>query len=174
MLLPETTTRPFERVASRFCLRNSCETNCWQIQTAIEIGARLVSTRYWEYASSLIAATGRPRALDVYHRDLLRYTAAEQALRCRDFQGAWTLANGNGPHGWRTTLTLRGELVAAAAAQGLGYGREARNLIDSIISAAESVNATPILRDAYRLAGEITGERKFTSKAGEVGRLLTA
>jgi hypothetical protein len=144
-----------------------------RIQTPIEIGARLLSTRHWHFASSLILCVDRPEALNAYHRELLAYSAAERALRLREFQSAWTLANDDGHYGRWATLTVRRQLVAAAAAHGLERGREARDLIDSAVPAAERLHSAPILRDAYRLAGRITGDSRFRRKASEVARLLT-
>jgi hypothetical protein len=142
-------------------------------QTLIEVGTRLLTTRHWEFASSLLTGV-QYEGLDSYHRELLSYFEVERLLRLRRFQDALTLATGGGDH-WRwATLTVRRQLVAAAAAHAVKQVREARTLIESAIPAAEGLCSAPILRDAYRVAGMVTGESRFKRQASEIARLLIA
>lgn len=145
-------------------------------RTAIEIGTRLLPTRHWQYASSLISGALESATLDAYHRELLAYFAAERALRLRDFRHAWGLATDESTDssGYWATLRIRKQLVAAAAAHGLGRGREARALVERAVSQAENLSLAPILGDAYRIASGITGDARLKRKARDVQRLLTA
>lgn len=143
-------------------------------KTAIEVCARLLSTRHWRYASSTLIGFERRSDLGAYHRQLLSHFSAERFVRLRRFHDALNVLDSKAPRTGAATLTVRTQLIAAAAAHGLDQGQRARALIESAIPAAEELASAPILRDAYRLAARITGESRFKRRAGEVARLITA
>jgi hypothetical protein len=145
-----------------------------RLQTRIDIGARLLQTRHWRYGSANLTDVGNLEGLDAYHRELLRYFVAGCLLRMRRFKDALSLTNQKGERPRWATLAVRNQIVAAAAAHALDRRREARALIESALPAAEGLFSAPILRDAYSVAGQITGEPRFLGKAAEVARLITA
>jgi hypothetical protein len=47
-------------------------------------------------------------------------------------------------------------------------------MVEAVLADAELLRSTPILRDAYRVAGTVTGEARFERKVNEPVRLLIA
>jgi hypothetical protein len=143
-------------------------------QVSIRVAMTLLSTRYWEYAPSLIPSAQQLQSCDAYHRELISHFVAERALRLRNFRLAWTLSNNEEGRRENATLTLSRRLVAAAAAHKLERRRDARVLIEAAIPVAEQLGSAPTLRDAYRVAAKVTGDIRFKRRASEVARLLRA
>ncbi len=141
-------------------------------QVSIRVAMTLLSTRHWEYASSLIPSTQQLQSCDAYHREMISHFAAERALRLHNFCDAWTLSNNEENRRENATLTLSRRLVAAAAAHKLERRSDARTLIEAAVPAAEQLGSAPTLRDAYRVAAKITGDIRFERQAGEVARLM--
>lgn len=141
---------------------------------AIEIGTRLLRTDHWRHASALVSAKNGTEGLGAYHHDLLMYSAAELALRRRSFDAAWALTQRTRAKAPWATLKVRKSLVAAEAAYELGKQCAAKALIEYAVPAAEELRAAPIVLDAYRIAGKVTGDLRFSRRAQEVARLLTA
>jgi hypothetical protein len=137
----------------------------------------LLSTRYSEYASSLLPSSQQLEFCEAYVRELAMYFAAERAFRLHNFGDAWTWAQGEGDrreYAPLAPLTVSRQLIAAAAAHELEQRRDSRALIEATIPAAEQLGSAPTLRDVYRVAAKITGDVRFKRQASEVARLLTA
>jgi hypothetical protein len=148
-----------------------------QSLTSIRVAIMLLSTRYSEYASSLLPSSQQLEFCEAYIRELAMYFAAERAFRLRNFGDAWTRAQGEGDrreYAPLAPLTVSRQLVAAAAAHELERRRDSRALIEATIPAAEQLGSAPTLRDVYRVAAKITGDVRFKRQASEVARLLTA
>jgi hypothetical protein len=143
-------------------------------QVSIRVAMTLLSTRYWEYAQSLIPSAEELVFCDAYHREMVSHFAAERAFRLRNFRDAWTLSTCEEDRRENATLTLSRRIVAAAAAHELERRGDARALIEAAIPEAEQSGSAPILRDAYRVAARITGDIHFKRQASEVVRLLRA
>jgi len=160
------------RFAARLAEMHGSEQD--RLETRISIGARLLSTRYWRYAATLLAGVPSLERLDAYPRALLRYSVAERLMRTRRFQEAFALTNRKSDYSRWATLTVRNKIIAAASAHALERHRDARALIESALPSAEGLRSAPILRDAYCAAGQVTGESRFLRKAAEVAHLITA
>ena len=162
--------------AGRFAifLAKQQQDSLMSVQVPLDIAVRLLSTRHWQYAGSLVREAQRSVNLDAYHRQLLSYFKAESVIRRRNFRAAFSLAKGTGDQQLGATLVVRTQLVAARAAYELERRREARSLIEVAIPAAESLHSAPILRDAYRVAARVTGDSKYERQASEVARLLAS
>lgn len=143
-------------------------------QVSIRVAMTLLSTRYGEYAQSLIPSAEELVSCDAYHRELVSHFAAERAFRLRNFRDAWTLSRREEGRRENATLTVSRRIVAAAAAHELERRCDARALIEAVIPEAEQFGSAPILRDAYRVAAKVTGDIRFKRRASEVVRLLRA
>jgi len=145
-----------------------------RVQASLSIGLLLISTRYWQYAMSLLPSAAELELCDAYHRQLAAYFSAEHAFRLRRFDTARSLTAGVAGGREYADITVSTELIAAASAHELGQRPEARTLIDEAILVAERLGLAPILRDAYSIAAKITGARRFERQAREISKLLTA
>jgi hypothetical protein len=148
-----------------------------QSLTSVRVAILLLSTRYSEYALSLLPSSQQLESCEAYVRELAMYFAAERAFRLHNFRDAWTWAKGEGDrreYAPLAPLTVSRHLIAAAAAHELEQWRDARALIEETIPAAEQLGSAPTLRDVYRVAAKVTGDIRFKRQASEVARLLTA
>lgn len=145
-----------------------------RVCTRLEVAVRLLSTRHWRYASQLLAGMPSVEMFGAYHQELLTYSITECLFRAGRFHDALALASSRGKCLRRAGLAVRNQIVAAAAAHALGRTRDARDIVASALPAAEGLRSAPILRDAYGLAGRIMREPRFTRKAAEITRLMTA
>jgi hypothetical protein len=143
-------------------------------QTSIQLAAMLMSTRYWEYGSSLLASTQKHERCDVVDRKLTSYCDAARAFRLHRFHDVWTLANVEDDPGEPVALRVRRQLIAASAAYELEWRRAAHTLIETAIPAAERLGSAPLLRDAYSVGAKVTGDARFAREGREIERLLTA
>jgi hypothetical protein len=161
--------------AGRFALRLSRYHHIPAVRAhvSIEVGVRLLPTKHSQCAMQITHAT-RLDSLDAYHRELLALFRAEQALRQQRYRTAGTLAKRSGDAGRWATLGVRKQLVAVASTYALGNAQEARAMVEAVLADAELLRSAPILRDAYRVAGTVTGEARFERKAKELARLLSA
>jgi hypothetical protein len=145
-----------------------------QVQLAIRVALKLLTTQYWDEAVGLLPDQGRLEHCDAYHRELASYFAAERALRLHLYADAWKLANEESDRREYAALTVSRRLVAACAAHALERRREARSLIEMTIPAAERLGSAPTLRDAYRAAATVMRDAGFRRRAKEITDLLTA
>lgn len=143
-------------------------------QTAIQIAWDLLFTRHVDQAFALLPDAEELTVCDGYHLELNSCLAAAYALRLEHFNDAWRLTQNAGEHPGYAVLAIRKRLIAAAAAYELERQRDARNLIEEAIPAAERFGVAPVLRDAYSVAARITGDARFEHRADEVRRLLSA
>lgn len=153
-------------------LANGSTSELLRHQTLIEVCTGLLPTRHRDFASSLLTNAWRDD-LDAYHRELLAYLEGERLLRLGLFEDALALTTGESNRWQFATLTVRGQIVAAAAAHALERRTEACALIEAAVAAAEELSSAPALRDAYRVAGRVTGESRFKRQANEVSGALT-
>jgi hypothetical protein len=144
-----------------------------QMQTSIEIAAKLVSTPYWREGLGFLPDTRRIHVYKTFYRAHLAYFVAARALRLGKFADAWQLANEPIDYKANTAPSLRRQLVAAAAAYELGLHAEARTLIEALLPEAERLGGAPLLRDVCSVAAKVTGSRRFRRRSNELARLLT-
>lgn len=141
-----------------------------QMELSIDMGVRLLSTKFWRQAKRSFFETSDLR-LDDCHQRLLNYAAALLALRLGDFEKAWRYSSASNNDSW-ALLALRSQLVAAASAHFLGFKNVAREAAESAVYTAEGFGAAPLLRDAYRVAADVLGEKRFATRAQEMIRIL--
>jgi hypothetical protein len=120
------------------------------------------------------AVPGGPWGLDPYHQELLTHANALRALRLGDFEKAWKGSGAPVEEEVKATLALRRRLVAARSAQLLGRKNVAREAAESAVFAAERLGAAPLLSDSYRLAANILGSPRLSSRAREIAQILGA
>jgi hypothetical protein len=144
-----------------------------QSETRIQVAALLVRTGCWGQARRLYEPE-ELAACDDYHQSLKRYVAASLALRTSAFGDAWSLAIAKCTDREYPALSVRSRLVAAAAASALGRKSQARTLIESALSAADSIGSAPLLKEAYEAARNVTADAAFARKADELMSLLRA
>jgi hypothetical protein len=146
-------------------------------QVSLELAVRLLSTQHRSFAITLASGTEHAKHLDAYHRSLRAYFEAENLIRRRRFNDAFTLATADthrrGGRGW-ATIDVRNQLVAARAAFSLGQKPVALDLITDAICTAERLQAAPILRDAYRIGQQVSGDPRFGRQALDVSHLLAS
>lgn len=140
---------------------------------SINVGVRLLSTRFWRQAKLLFPLEEEALKLDDYHQRVLRYSRALLALRLGDFEKAWRYSSSSNNDDW-ALLALRSQLVRAASAHQLGLKHAAREAAESAVYAAERSGAAPLLRDAYRVATDVLGDERFGTRAEEITRILVA
>jgi hypothetical protein len=141
--------------------------------TRIKIVMNLLNTEYWQVAQSMLPDVRSLEACDEHHLAMARYVSAESALRHRDLVRVGEIIERDGPSE-SATMALHKRLISASAEHMLGQGRAARAIVESTIPAAERLGSATSLRDAYRVAARVTGERRFARQADEFSRLLTA
>jgi hypothetical protein len=144
-----------------------------EARESVEIAARLLPTKHWEYARSLLPQRPQIDWPNLNYRPLLSYARAECAMRSRQFEGALKLATAAANSAPFSSLTVREQLVGAAAAHALERKGEACALVESALHGAESLRLAPILRDAYHAGATITGDARLKRRAAEVTQLLT-
>jgi hypothetical protein len=142
-------------------------------QTALRVAIALQSTRYRESAGSLLPRTRQLDACDAYHREMLTYFSAQRALQRSSYQDAWALTRTEENRRETASLRISRRLIAATAAHELER-RDAYDLIEAAIPAAENLGSAPILKDTYTVAARITGSPRFKRQAHDLARLLTA
>jgi hypothetical protein len=143
-------------------------------QVLIRIATTMLSTRYWQWASALLARFEQLPSCDRYHLELRSHFMAKRALRLRNFGDAWAFTTDDEDCRKYPNLRISNQLVAAATAHQLQRRRDALALIDAAIPAAEAFGSAPTLRDAYNVAARVTGEVRYEDQAREVARLLSA
>jgi hypothetical protein len=141
--------------------------------TQIKIVMNLLNTKHWQVAQSLLPDVRSLEACDAHHRAMARYVFAESALRLQHPLEARKIVESDDRAEY-ATLALHTQLISASAEHMLGRGREARAIMESTLPAAERLGSATSLRDAYRVAARITGERRFARQASEFSRLLSA
>ena len=97
-----------------------------KLRTSINVGVRLLSTKYWKYGSTVLPFRGRLEGCNSYARDLLDYATALRAFRFGRFQEASRLARGDGDWGPWATLAIRRKVLAAESRAPLGNAIAAR------------------------------------------------
>ena len=65
-------------------------------------------------------------------------------------------------------------ILAAQAEHALGRQRVARGLIESAVPAVEKSGVAITIGRAYRIAGQVTDDRRYSRKADEIERALSA
>jgi hypothetical protein len=164
----------FQTAGRALLLVNEVPSARIRTQVLIRIATTMLSTRYWQWASALLARFEQLPSCDRYHLELRSHFMAKRALRLRTFGDAWTFANNDEDYRRFPNLKISNQLVAAATAHQLQRRRDALALVDAAIPAAEAFGSAPTLRDAYNIAARITGEARFEDQAREVARLLSA
>ncbi|HEY2477005.1 MAG TPA: hypothetical protein VGI19_19650 [Candidatus Cybelea sp.] len=141
-------------------------------RTSILLAVTLSLTRHWAFGLSLLPDAALLDRCDELHRELAGHAVARRALRSRHFEDAWRLATIKYARDDFTALAVGQRIVAADAAHHLGRQRDAQTLIEAIVPAAERLSDAVVLRDAYDVAGNVTGEMRFKHRARELTNLL--
>jgi hypothetical protein len=105
---------------------------------------------------SLISDAEKLKANDAYYSEFISYLAIEQALQLGNCHDAWMMA------------------TAAVATLGLGWKRQARNLILRTMHACETYGDAALLKDLYSTGAQVTGDARLKRRAKELADLLTA
>jgi hypothetical protein len=140
----------------------------------LQIAAYLMQTKYRGSATSLLPTGQQIEYCDSYSRGFLSYVLAERALRLGAYQNALALTDPVSDSEENDVLKMFKALVAAAAAHELHRKADARELIESVIPAAERLGSAPTLKDAYGVAARITGDARFSRRSAEIARMLTS
>lgn len=143
-------------------------------QTSLKIALKVLWTSYWRNAGSFLPATEDLGALDGYHRALSGYFEAEQAFKLQNFRKVFSLTKAREDGREHAGLTVSRHLMTAAAANELQRRREAVCLMEVTVPAAERYGSAPILRDAYSIAAQVTGDPALALRAGELHQLVRA
>jgi hypothetical protein len=140
----------------------------------VALATHLVSTDCWKDALAIFSTVKRLEDCERYLHSSVSYIVAARALRFRQFNDAWRLANDSIQEAEPTDLTLRKKVVAATAACELGRQPLARQILEEVIPRAEALGSVPILRDAYYLAGKVAGSdrKRLQRRARELDKLL--
>jgi hypothetical protein len=151
------------------------QANDWvQARTLVAVSHRLLRTPHWKHGLSLYSKARRLGVKEAVYCADLASLAAERAVRLGSFRDAWRLATCEDQGHDPSEIRFRKDLAAATAAHGLGWKREALAKTEVLIADAERAGSAPILKDAYELAAELTGDSQFTKKATALSDLLMA
>jgi hypothetical protein len=145
-----------------------------RLETSVRLAARLLWTRHWKYALSVLPAEDQLEGCSGYYRKLMSFVAACAAFESHAFQDADALTSSEIDYEKNVPLTVGKQLVAAAAAHALGRRRNAYALIEEAVPAAEAIGSAPTILDAYGTAATITGDTRLRRRADDLARLLTA
>ena len=140
----------------------------------VALAVPLMSTDCWEKGFAIYSTVRQLRDCERYLHASVSYIVAARALRLRQFNDAWRLANENTKDSDPLDLTLRKKVIGAAAAHELGRQRHARSLLDEVIATAEALGSAAILRDACLVAARVEGGngRRLRRRASELSKLL--
>ncbi|HTA56296.1 MAG TPA: hypothetical protein VK755_16240 [Candidatus Acidoferrales bacterium] len=141
-------------------------------QTSIKLALILSFTHHWAFGLSLLPDASVLDRADALHRELADHALAKRALHSRRFEDAWRLASRKSGRGDFTALAVGRQIVAAQAAHRLGRQRNAQALVEAIVPAAERLSDAVILRDAYGVAANVTGETRFKRRARDLAKLI--
>jgi hypothetical protein len=144
------------------------------MQVAIELGVRLLSTKFWRQALQLLPRESALGQLDDYRKQLLAFAVALGALRAGDVGKAWAFSTAPGGNDQWANLEVRRGLLAAESAHLLGHKTQAHNAAEVAVAAAERLGAAPLLRKAYAVSGLVLGSPRVVAKAQEIARILAA
>jgi hypothetical protein len=145
-----------------------------QARSLVAVSHRLLRTQHWKYGLSLYSKASGLRVKEAVYCADLGSLAAERAVRLGRFSDAWRLATAEDHGHDPSEIRFRKDLAAATAAHGLGWKHEALAKTEMLIAESEGAGSAPILRDAYKLAAEITGDRQFSRRATALSELLRA
>lgn len=143
-----------------------------RMEVSIDVGQRLLSTKFWRHALNLLPRGGRIRRMDDYRQHALDHAYALIALKRGDFQTAWEQSK-DACTG-RSTLDLRYQLIAATSAHRLGRERVAREASARAVLTAERLGAVPLLRDTYEVVAEVRNDGRYARRAQEMMRMVIA
>lgn len=139
-------------------------------ELSIDLGVRLLSTRFWRRAATLIG--GDPELeMDDAHQHVRTYALALLAFRRGDFEAAWARSRAADNDAY-AMLTLRSRILTAAAGHAIGRKEVAREAAASAVCTAECLGAAPLLRDAYGVAANVLKDERLGTRAREVARIL--
>jgi hypothetical protein len=145
-----------------------------QKEAAIELGVRLLSTKFWREALQLFPHGGARDALSNYHRSMLSYGTALASYRAGDVEHAWGLTATGAANGTWASLDVRQGLLVAESAYLLGRKAQACEAAEAALAAAERLGAAPLLRGAYAVAGRLLGRPRVRARAQEIEGILAA
>ena len=145
-----------------------------RLETSVRLAARLLWTRHWKYALSVLPAEDQREGCSAYYHELLSFVAACVAFETRAFQDIDTLTSRDADYEKNFQLTVGQKLIAAGAAHALGRQRNAYALIEEAVPAAEAIGSAPTILEAYSVAAKVTGDTRLRRRAGELARLLGA
>lgn len=165
-------TKAFQSARIALTLVRKIEHPAMRMGVSIEIGLRLLSTKFWRYALNLFPRGNRVHQIGDCRQRALDHSRSLAALKLGDFRSAWEQSKMSCDGS--STLALRNQLVAAASAHHLGLDRAARETAELAVSNAERLGAVPLLRDAYEVFAEIQGDKRFEQRAREMMRILAA
>ncbi|HEY1656423.1 MAG TPA: hypothetical protein VGF86_15075 [Candidatus Tumulicola sp.] len=161
-----------QSVRETLVLARSALNTVEQIGMTLELGVRLLSTRFWREALSMLPTQNDRGKLSMYRNDLMTFAMALGALKAGNLETAYVMATAVASDRRWASLCVRRGLVAAESAYLLGRASEAGDLAQAAVEAAERLGAAPVLRDAYCTASLIVGKARFESSAQEIGRIL--
>jgi hypothetical protein len=144
------------------------------MQVAIELGVRLLSTKYWRQALQLLPRESALGSLDDYRKRLHSYAIALGALKAGHVEKAWAFSTAPGPSDQWANLEARRGLLAAESANLLGRKTQARHAAEVAVATAERLGAAPLLRDAYAVSGLVLARPRVDAQAQEIARILAA
>jgi hypothetical protein len=145
-----------------------------QMKVALDLGVRLLSTKFWPQALDMLPDERLLHRLDDYRTQLLSYAIALAALRSGDIEKAWRFSAADPTRDRWVNLDVRRGLVASESAYLLGHKAQAYEAAEAAVVAAEQLGAAPLLRDAYEVSGRILGRPRVGAQAQEIGRILAA
>jgi hypothetical protein len=145
-----------------------------QTETAIELGVRLLSTRFWREALPLFPAKGARVDFNSYHRNLLAFGMSLAALRAGDVERAWNSTAAFVENDQFVALNLRRALLVAESGYLLGRKAQAYQAAEMALATAERLGSAPLLRDAYAVSGRVLGRPRVGAYAEEIERILAA
>lgn len=144
------------------------------MEVAIELGVRLLSTKFWRQGLQLLPRAPALKSLDDYRKQLLSYASALGAFRAGHVEKAWTLSTAPGANDQWANLEVRRGLLAAESAHLLGRKGQANLAAEVAVAAAERLGAAPLLRNAYSVSGLVLGSARVAAQAQEIARILAA
>jgi hypothetical protein len=145
-----------------------------QMKVALDLGVRLLSTKFWQQALDMLPDERLLHGLDDYHTQLLSYAIALAAFRSGDVEKARRFSAADPARDRWANLDVRRGLVAAESAYLLGHKAQAYEAAEMAVVAAEQLGAAPLLRDAYEVCGRILARPRVGAQAKEIERILAA
>ncbi len=142
-------------------------------ENAVHAAEILAYTDHWQYAPRLLREVDRD-VLCLARRSVRECVEALCHLRAGRHHRAWSLATAPERAADTPLYAAKMSAIAASAAEALGLHRNATELIEGAVSQLEEIRTALPLRYSYRLAAEITGDRRFGRKADDVTYLVTS